>query len=112
MQTIRRSRLPSECSNPAHGPARRPLRRGCAITVWPASQHGGDFDGGLLVSDALGVAQELAAGASATVVALDPYDEATDAMWRERFKMRPSRTLVRCGDGVERRRLFLPLRRP
>lgn len=40
-------------------------------------------DGSRLIADALGTAAELARGFGATVLAVDPYDRETDAMWRE-----------------------------
>lgn len=89
----------------------RPTQGAYLVTQLAKSAHH-DFDGGLLVQDALGTASELADGASATVLALDPFDEATSTMWRSRFQMRRSRTRYRGADGEDLRRLFLPLRQP
>lgn len=89
----------------------RPTQGAYLVTQLAKSAHH-DFDGGLLVQDAIGTALEMAERASATVLALDPFDEATSAMWRSRFKMRPSRTRYRGANGEELRRLFLPLRQP
>jgi hypothetical protein len=56
---------------------------------------------------------EFAEGASATLLALDPYDEETDQMWRARFGMRPSRATLRVsGSNGPLKRLFVPLRQP
>jgi hypothetical protein len=87
--------------------------QGAYLMTWIAKSARHKFDGGILLADAIGIAQELADGASATVLALDPYDEETDQMWRTRFKMRPSRTKLTTGDGEPTlKRLFLPLRKP
>jgi hypothetical protein len=68
--------------------------------------------GHLLVEDAIGVASELASQAGTAVLALDPFDAATDEIWRERFGFRRSRTSLRVAgdDGRPLKRLYLPLR--
>ena len=87
--------------------------QGAYLLTWIAKSAQHDFDGAILVNDAVGVAQELAEGASATLLALDPYDEETDRMWRTRFGMRPSRTKLRAsGSDGPLKRLFVPLRQP
>jgi hypothetical protein len=87
--------------------------QGAYLLTWVAKSAQHDFDGAILVNDAVGVAQELAEGASATLLALDPYDEETDQMWRTRFGMRPSRTTLRVsGSNGPLKRLFVPLRQP
>jgi hypothetical protein len=91
-----------------HRAARDRLEHG---QIQQEQQECNDFDGAILVNDAVGVAQELAEGASATLLALDPYDEETDQMWRTRFGMRPSRTTLRVsGSNGPLKRLFVPLR--
>lgn len=69
------------------------------------------ISGLVLIEDAIGVATELAEQAGATVLALDPFDAATDTMWRTRFNFRASRTTIR-HDDAPLRRLYLPLRSP
>jgi len=87
--------------------------QGAYLVTWIAKSSRHDFDGGILLTDAIGTAQELAERASATVLALDPYDEETDRMWRTRFKMRASRTTLPAPEGGSPlKRLFLPLRQP
>lgn len=70
--------------------------------------------GQLLVEDAIGVARESQSQVGATVLALDPFDADTDAMWRRQFGFRRSRTEIRStgDDGRPLRRLYLPLRDP
>lgn len=91
---------------------RYPVQGAVLITqLAKSAQHG--FPGSVLVEDALGVAAELSEGVAATLVAVDPYDTETDAMWRNRFKLRASRTELRVmGDDGPLRRLYLPLRDP
>ena len=87
--------------------------QGAYLLTWIAKSARHNFDGAILIGDAIGVAQELAEGASATLLALDPYDEETDRMWRTRFRMRPSRTALRVSGGSgPLKRLFVPLREP
>ncbi len=87
--------------------------QGAYLVTWIAKSARHNFDGGILLRDAIGVAQELAERAGAAVLALDPYDEDTDKMWRTRFKMRPSRTKLPAPEGeLPLKRLFLPLREP
>ena len=72
-----------------------------------------DLDGGVLVTDAIGIALEIAEKASAAVLALDPYDQPTLEMWKSRYAMRESRTELMARDGEPAlRRLYLPLSKP
>jgi hypothetical protein len=67
-------------------------------------------DGSRLIADALGTAAELARGFGATVLAVDPYDRETNAMWRERFGFRASRTRIgNADDDAPLKRLHLPI---
>jgi hypothetical protein len=50
-----------------------------------------------LLHHAVGLARHYARGVGATVIALDPYDEETDQMWRARYGFRASATPVREG---------------
>lgn len=87
--------------------------QGAVLLTWIAKSSRHEFDGRLLIADAIGIALEVAAKASATVLALDPYDEATSDMWKTRCAMRESRTELRTRPGEPAlRRLYLPLRDP
>lgn len=58
-----------------------------------------------LLLHVVGIAREHASAIGATVLALDPYDEATADMWRDRFGFRSSQT-----DRVDKpRRMWMPL---
>ncbi|WCB95707.1 hypothetical protein DSM104299_04456 [Baekduia alba] len=87
--------------------------QGAVLLTWIAKSARHKIDGGLLVTDAIGVALEIAAQASATVFALDPYDEPTAEMWKSRYAMRESQTELKARDGEPvLRRLYVPLSKP
>lgn len=67
------------------------------------------MDAGVILSHAVGVGQIGARNVGAAVIALDPYDAATERFWRERFGFRASLTRRRDANGDERPRLWLPL---
>ena len=72
-----------------------------------AAHH--DLNGGVPVTDAIGIALEIAEKASATVLALDPDDQPTSEMWKSRYAMLESRTALMARDGEPAlRRLYLP----
>jgi len=87
--------------------------QGAVLVTWMAKSAHHDLDGGVLVTDAIGIALEIAEKASATVLALDPYDQPTSEMWKSRYAMRESRTELMARDGEPAlRRLYLPLSKP
>ena len=87
--------------------------QGAVLLTWIAKSAQHEFDGEVLLTDAIGVALEIAEKASATVLALDPYDRSTADMWKARYAMRESRTELRARDGEPAlRRLYLPLSDP
>lgn len=87
--------------------------QGAVLVTWMAKSAHHDLAGGVLVTDATGIALEIAEKASATVLALDPYDQPTSEMWKSRYAMRESRTELRARDGEPAlRRLYLPLSKP
>lgn len=87
--------------------------QGAVLVTWIAKSAQHELDGGVLMTDAIGIALEVAEKASATVLALDPYDQATSDMWKARYAMRVSRTELRARDGGPAlRRLYLPLSAP
>ncbi|MDA0182909.1 hypothetical protein OJ997_21535 [Solirubrobacter phytolaccae] len=81
--------------------------QGAVLLTQLAKSAAHEVDGGRLVEDAIGVASELAQRMGATVLAVDPFDEATDQMWQKRFQLRPSRTAV--PGHPELKRLYAPL---
>jgi hypothetical protein len=91
---------------------RFPTQGAILVTQLAKSVHH-DFAGWRLLQDAIGIAQETSKKVGATVLALDPFDADTGAMWEVRFKMRRSRTEVQTrGEGEPLKRLYLPLRDP
>jgi len=87
--------------------------QGAVLVTWIAKSVRHALDGGMLVTDAIGIALEIAEKASATVLALDPYDQPTSDMWKHRYAMRESRTELKARDGEPTlRRLYLPLSKP
>lgn len=87
--------------------------QGAVLVTWIAKSVRHELDGGVLVADAMGMALEVAEKASATVLALDPYDQPTSDMWKLRYALRESRTELRVRDGESvLRRLYLPLSKP
>jgi hypothetical protein len=57
----------------------------------------------------VGVGQIAARTVGAAVIALDPHDEETERLWRERLGFRSSLTRTPDADDVERSRLWMPL---
>lgn len=87
--------------------------QGAVLVTWIAKSARHELDGAILMYDAIGIAQEIAQRASATVIALDPFDEGTANMWRKKYKMRNSRTRLPAREGEPAlKRMFLPLRDP
>lgn len=87
--------------------------QGAVLITWLAKSARHQLDGGVLLADAIGIAIEVAHKASATVLALDPFDRETSEMWQRRYAMRASRTELRMPEGAPPlRRLYLPLSEP
>jgi hypothetical protein len=82
--------------------------QGAILVTQLAKSARHDVDGRRLLEDAIGIAAEQAERIGATVLAVDPFDEATGEMWRDRFGFRASRTDVPGHDGPLRR-LYIPL---
>lgn len=87
--------------------------QGAVLVTQLARSARHDVDGGLLLQDAIGVAAEIAGQIGATVLAVDPFDAETAEMWKRRFKLRSSRTVVPAHDDPEGKlkRLYVPLGR-
>jgi hypothetical protein len=69
-------------------------RQGAVLITWLARSRNPALAGvaELLLLHATGVARRVATEVGATVIALDPYDEETAIMWRDRYGFRPSNT--------------------
>lgn len=80
-----------------------PIRVPAALITWIAKDKRAEIDGKLLLLHAAATARRAAELQATSVLVVDPFDEETAAMWRERYGFRAS---------VEARmpkRLWLPL---
>ncbi len=84
-------------------------RLGAVLIVWLARAREAHVNAGTILRHAVGLGQIAARNVGAVVIALDPYDAATERFWRERFGFRASLTRRRDASGEERARLWLPL---
>jgi hypothetical protein len=84
-------------------------RQGAVLILWLARAAGAEVDAETILRHAVGIGQIAARRVGAAVIALDPYDEETERMWRERFGFRRSLTRRPDADRVERARLWMPL---
>lgn len=84
-------------------------RQGAALILWLARAAEAEVGGEAILRHAVGISQIAARRVGAAVIALDPYDAATERYWRERFGFRSSRTRRRNVDGEEAVRLWMPL---
>ena len=88
--------------------ARHP-RQGAVVILWLARSTDAAVDAEEILMHAVGIAQYGARRVGAAVIALDPFDEPTERLWRERFGFRASLTRRRDAEGKERARLWMPL---
>ena len=84
-------------------------RQGAALILWLARADNTDVDAATILRHAIGIAQIGARHVGATVVAIDPFDAATEDYWRQHFGFRASLTKRKDADGLLRSRLWLPL---
>jgi hypothetical protein len=84
-------------------------RQGAVLILWLAKAAGADVDATTILRHAVGIAQIGARRVGAAVIAVDPYDAATESYWRQHFGFRASLTKRVDADGAERSRLWLPL---
>lgn len=89
-------------------PASHP-RQGAVVILWLARAARTSVDAAVVFRHAVGIAQLGSRKVGAAVVAVDPFDVATEDYWRQRFGFRASLTKRRDVDGKERSRLWLPL---
>jgi hypothetical protein len=66
-------------------------------------------DAATILRDAVGIAQIGSRRVGAAVIAVDPFDAATESYWRQHFGFRASLTKRKDADGEKRSRLWLPL---
>ena len=84
-------------------------RQGAVLILWLARAVGADMDAATILRHAVGIAQIGSRRVGAAVIAVDPYDAATESYWRQHFGFRASLTKRIDADGAERSRLWLPL---
>jgi hypothetical protein len=80
-----------------------PVRVPAALVTWIAKDRRAEIDGKLLLLHAAATARRAAELQATSVLVVDPFDEETAAMWRERFGLRPS------AEARKPKRLWLPL---
>jgi hypothetical protein len=80
-----------------------PVRVPAALVTWIAKDKRAGIDGKELLLHATAMARRAAELQATSVLVVDPYDEETATMWRERFGFRPS------SESRTPKRLWLPL---
>jgi hypothetical protein len=81
-----------------------PPRVPAALVAWIAKDARAKVDGKSLLLHAAATARRVDALQATAVLAVDPFDQQTAMMWRQRFGFRSS------SEPADRRRLWLPLR--
>jgi hypothetical protein len=84
-------------------------RQGAVLILWLARAADTSVDAETILRHAVGVARIGSRRVGAAVIAVDPFDAATEDYWREHFGFRASLTKRRDADGEERSRLWMPL---
>lgn len=84
-------------------------RQGAVLILWLARADQADVDATTIFRHAVGIAQIGARQVGAAVIAVDPFDAATEDYWRQHFGFRRSRTKRPDADNTLRSRLWLPL---
>jgi hypothetical protein len=74
-----------------------------ALITWIAKDRRAEIEGKLLLLHAVATARRAAELQATAVLVVDPFDERTAAMWRERYGFRPS------AEVRKPKRLWLPL---
>jgi hypothetical protein len=80
-----------------------PIRVPAALIAWIAKDQRAEIDGKLLLLHAAAIARRAAELQATAVLVVDPFDEETGAMWRQRHGFRAS------VEARKPRRLWLPL---
>lgn len=81
-----------------------PPRVPAALVAWIAKDTGAEIDGKSLLLHAAATARRADVLQATAALAVDPFDQETAMMWRQRFGFRPS------SEPADRRRLWLPMR--
>jgi hypothetical protein len=84
-------------------------RQGAVLILWLARAAEADVDAATILRHAVGIAQIGARQVGAAVIAVDPFDAASEGYWREHFGFRSSLTKRADADGAQRSRLWMPL---
>lgn len=84
-------------------------RQGAVLILWLARAANASVDAATILRHAVGIAQIGSRKVGAAVIAVDPFDAATEDYWRQHFGFRPSLTKRRDADGEQRSRLWQPL---
>jgi len=84
-------------------------RQGAVLILWLARAAKASVDAATILRHAVGIAQIGSRRVGAAVIAVDPFDAATEDYWRQHFGFRASLTKQRDADGEQRSRLWLPL---
>ena len=79
------------------------------LTLWLARAANADADAATILRHAVGIGQIGSRRVGAAVIAVDPFDAATEDYWRQHFGFRASLTKRRDADGKQRSRLWMPL---
>ena len=80
--------------------------QGASLVVWVAKHRDAGTPGDKILSYAASIALEVAQLQGTLAFVVDPFDDETKAMWKDRYGFRPSDTKV----GKGQRRLWVPLR--
>ncbi len=84
-------------------------RQGAVLILWLARAAEAAVEAATILRHAVGIAQIGSRRVGAAVIAVDPFDAATEGYWRQHFGFRASLTKRLDADGKERSRLWLPL---
>jgi hypothetical protein len=84
-------------------------RQGAVLIFWLARAANSEIGAATILRHAVGIAQIGSRRVGAAVIAVDPFDAATDSYWRREFGFRASLTKRRDAKGTQRSRLWLPL---
>lgn len=84
-------------------------RQGAVLILWLARSADAEVGAETIFRHAAGIAQIGSRKVGAAVIAVDPFDSASEGYWREHFGFRASLTKKPDADGVQRSRLWLPL---
>ncbi len=84
-------------------------RQGAVLILWLARATNADVDAATILRHAVGIGQIGSRRVGAAVIAVDPFDAATENYWRQHFGFRASLTKQRDADGEQRSRLWMPL---